>query len=161
MTKDGKVYGWGDAESGKIGRVFRGRSHDNRYNLAMQMLSVGARQAVDIFCGSHTSFYKNKKGQLFAFGLNNHGQLGIGSLGETNIATLVTFPEGPVDIIDVTGGEHHTIALTKDGHVYCWGRNDESQCGAGDLYLPYRRKLKEEKAAAEEAAAKALEDAKQ
>jgi len=34
----------------------------------------------------------------------------------------------------IAGGEHHTIACTSDGKVFCWGRNDEGQCGVGDLY---------------------------
>lgn len=25
----------------------------------------------------------------------------------------------------IAGGEHHTIAVTAEGKVYCWGRNDE------------------------------------
>jgi hypothetical protein len=25
----------------------------------------------------------------------------------------------------VAGGEHQPIACTRDGKVYCWGRNDE------------------------------------
>ena len=39
----------------------------------MKIEQVGAKGAVDVFCGGHASFYKNKKGQLFAWGLNNHG----------------------------------------------------------------------------------------
>jgi len=31
----------------------------------------------------------------------------------------------------VTGGEHHTIALTKSGEVFAWGRNDDGQLGLG------------------------------
>ena len=45
----------------------------------------------------------------------------------------------------ITGGEHHSIAVTEEGQVYCWGRNDEGQCAQGDLYGEYRKvKAKEE-----------------
>lgn len=37
-------------------------------------------------------------------------------------------------ILMIAGGEHHSIAVTAEGKVYCWGRNDEGQCGRGDLY---------------------------
>lgn len=40
----------------------------------------------------------------------------------------------------IAGGEHHTIAVTHDGRVFCWGRNDEAQCGLGDLYGDYRKR---------------------
>lgn len=58
----------------------------------------------------------------------------------------------------VEGGEHHTICCTDQGRVYCWGRNDESQCGAGDLYDPYKREEQRQKAEAE---AKILEESKE
>ena len=55
----------------------------------------------------------------------------------------------------MAGGEHHTIALTKSGRVYCWGRNDEGECGVGDLFGKYRREEAERKAKEELEAAEA------
>ena len=53
-------------------------------------------------------------------------------------------------VVCLAGGEHHTIAHTRDGVVYCFGRNDESQVGLGDLYGEYRiKKAKEEAEKAE------------
>lgn len=39
----------------------------------MKIETVGAKNAEDIFCGNHHSFYINKKKQVFSWGLNNHG----------------------------------------------------------------------------------------
>lgn len=44
----------------------------------------------------------------------------------------------------MAGGEHHSIARTKDGLIYCWGRNDEGQVGCGDTYGEWRAKQKQE-----------------
>ena len=44
----------------------------------------------------------------------------------------------------IAGGEHHSIAVTAEGKVYCWGRNDEGQCGLGDLYGQHRKKRAQE-----------------
>jgi len=30
-----------------------------------------------------------------------------------------------VEVVQIVGGEHHTIACTNDGRVFTWGRNDE------------------------------------
>jgi len=90
LTTDGKVFAWGDAESGKIGRILKSRSRNQQ---ALQIEAVGAKQAVDVFCGGHTSFYKNKKNQLFAWGLNNHGQLGVGHKENLCNPTLVSWPD--------------------------------------------------------------------
>lgn len=70
LSTCGKVYGWGDAESGKIGRNLKTRNRDQQ---ALQIEKVGAKSATNIFCGNHHSFYMNDKNQLFAWGLNNHG----------------------------------------------------------------------------------------
>jgi len=59
LCQNGKVFAWGDAESGKIGRMLNSRS---KHKQAMKIEAVGAKNAVDIFCGNHTSFYLNAKG---------------------------------------------------------------------------------------------------
>ena len=124
LSHCGKVFGWGDAESGKIGRNLKTR---NRNEQALKSEKVGAKNAIDIFCGNQHSFYINDKKQLFAWGLNNHGQLGIGNKYDTAVPTRVKDLDPFEDdyVVEVAGGEHHSIARTNDGLVYCWGRNDE------------------------------------
>jgi hypothetical protein len=43
-------------------------------------------------------------------------------------------------VVELAGGEHHSIARTKDGAIYCFGRNDEGQVGCGDTYGEWRKK---------------------
>jgi regulator of chromosome condensation len=91
------------------------------------MEKVGAKNAIDIFCGNMHSFYINDKKHLYAWGLNNHGQLGIGNKFDTSVPTRIQDLD-PFEgdyVVEVSGGEHHSIARTKEGLVYCWGRNDE------------------------------------
>jgi alpha-tubulin suppressor-like RCC1 family protein len=47
-------------------------------------------------------------------------------------------------VVEIAGGEHHSIARTKDGVVYCWGKNDEGQCGLGDTFGDYNKQKKAE-----------------
>ena len=70
LTECGKVYGCGDPESGKVGRVLNTRKKEGD---PMRIEKIGAKKAVDIFCGNHHSFYINNKHEVFAWGLNNHG----------------------------------------------------------------------------------------
>jgi alpha-tubulin suppressor-like RCC1 family protein len=48
---------------------------------------LNAKKAKDIFCGNYHSFYINEKDQVFAWGMNNHGQLGIGHKENTCVPT--------------------------------------------------------------------------
>ena len=143
MTTCGKVFGWGDAESGKIGRMLNTR---NKNQQALKIEKVGAKNAIDIFCGNQHSFYINDKNQVFAWGLNNWGQLGVGDRFNTCTPKRIKDLD-PIEgdyVVDIQGGEHHSIARTKDGLVYCWGKNDEGQCGLGDTYGDYMKKKKQE-----------------
>lgn len=129
----------------------------------MKIETVGAKHAEDIFCGNHHSFYINQKKQVFSWGMNNHGQLGLGNrlttAAPTRIRDLDPY-EGDY-VVSIAGGEHHSIAHTRDGVVYCFGRNDEGQIGLGDLYGEYRKKKALEEAAAAEKEAEAKRKAEE
>ena len=43
-------------------------------------------------------------------------------------------------MVQIAGGEHHSIVLFKSGCVYCFGRNDEGQVGVGDLFGEHKKK---------------------
>ncbi|KAL5669633.1 hypothetical protein ACJX0J_021854, partial [Zea mays] len=69
-------------------------------------------------------------GRVFATGLNDFGQLGIG--------TSVTHMLEPVEIsgfhervVEVSAGNHHSCAVTADGKLFVWGRNSGGQLGLG------------------------------
>ncbi len=55
---------------------------------------VAAKDAQDIWAGNHHSFYINSKHQVFGWGLNNHGQLGIGHKENTSLPALVKNLQG-------------------------------------------------------------------
>lgn len=45
------------------------------------------------------------------------------------------------EVLDIKGGEHHTVALVRSGlstKVMSWGRNDDDQCGLGDLHHDFQ-----------------------
>ncbi|OTF71334.1 hypothetical protein BLA29_005519 [Euroglyphus maynei] len=58
----------------------------------------------------------NSLGQLFAWGSNNFGQIGIGTITECEHINYVMD-----NIVEMSCGYSHTIALTNDGQVYFWG----------------------------------------
>lgn len=86
-----------------------------------------------LHCGAYHSFARTTHGNVYAFGLNNMGQLGLGSLepNSTGEPTLVTALEGK-RIQTLIGGEHHSLALSEEGEVYAFGRGDNNQLGFDD-----------------------------
>ena len=76
-------------------------------------------------------------GQIFTWGSNQHGQLGLDSADALPSGThrvlnpqVVRLPG--VRFIDVRAGGYHTAALTEDGRLFTLGRNDDGQLGLGD-----------------------------
>lgn len=70
--------------------------------------------------------------QLYAFGQNTKGQLGIGNIKDTHIPTKVGGEVMNKSVIMACGGDHHSLVLTSEGRVYSFGANDEGQLGLGD-----------------------------
>lgn len=92
-----------------------------------------------IGAGSYHSFAVNTSGETFAWGLNQFGQCGVDE-GVEDGATITTptIVEGlrGYDIVWIGGGEHHSLALTRDGKVLSWGRLDINQLGIPLSQLP-------------------------
>ncbi|KAJ5232896.1 hypothetical protein N7468_005852 [Penicillium chermesinum] len=71
---------------------------------------------------------------IFALGSNGSGQLGIGHIEDVSTPTQCVFstatPIAPNDeVTRITAGGNHTLLLTKQGHVYAAGCNDDGRCG--------------------------------
>jgi alpha-tubulin suppressor-like RCC1 family protein len=67
-------------------------------------------------------------GQLYAWGANTNGQVGIGT---TALVTLPVALPGMTDVVQVVGGGSAGYALRADGTVWSWGHNNYGQLGDG------------------------------
>lgn len=133
VTATGSVFAWGAGEQGQLGRRILER---HKRATALRPTNVTPRSGrsalvVDkIACGAYHTLFLTRDCQVFASGLNNHGQLGLGDTHERINAE-------PIDnavwqghrVIQLSAGEHHSLALTGSGHVFAFGRNDSGQGG--------------------------------
>jgi hypothetical protein len=71
-----------------------------------------------IFTGNRNGFILTYD-QVYSFGNNEDGQLGVGDNRNRNIPTLVSVPN---TIIKISSGMEHTLMLTRDGIVYSCGK---------------------------------------
>lgn len=69
-------------------------------------------------------------GYLYAWGYNNHGQLGLGDTSERHVATQVGTDS---DWSQVAVGGNTAYALKSDGSLYAWGYNNYGELGVGDM----------------------------
>ncbi|EFC44108.1 predicted protein [Naegleria gruberi] len=80
--------------------------------------------------GSHTVIVTDQC-NVYAFGRNQNGQLGIGSFEDSPTPKKVVFDVVDDYIVNVSCGDRHTVFLTHKGRVYVCGANFNYQLGLG------------------------------
>ncbi|KAK3572681.1 hypothetical protein QTP86_004020 [Hemibagrus guttatus] len=71
-------------------------------------------------------------GQLFMWGQNSNGQLGLGRNKPSSLSPQpLTFLSG-IPLAQISAGGDHSFALSISGAVFGWGRNSTGQLGLGD-----------------------------
>lgn len=84
-----------------------------------------------IAAGSYAMLALMSDGTVMSWGRNTAGQLGVGTTGNRGYASWVMEAPGePLsDIIAVSAGSQHSLALAADGSVYSWGHHSMGQIG--------------------------------
>ncbi|XP_009989903.1 PREDICTED: E3 ISG15--protein ligase HERC5-like, partial [Tauraco erythrolophus] len=93
---------------------------------------LGNQDIVQIACGDQHAMALSRGGELFSWGQNTHGQLGVGSQ-----TTLIHQPQlverlKGISLAQIAAGGAHSASVSLSGAVYSWGKNDFGQLGLGD-----------------------------
>ena len=62
--------------------------------------------------GTYSTFARTADGHVYAWGLNNYGQLGLPGQAPVFTPTLVTSLNGR-GVVSIAAGQHHTLAVTE------------------------------------------------
>ena len=81
-------------------------------------------------CGFNFSMVLNVNGEVFTFGSNLDGQLGLGINKKIDKNTPILIPDLP-EIFSISCGSRHAALLDINGNVYTFGCNSEGQLGLG------------------------------
>jgi hypothetical protein len=88
------------------------------------------RENPPVAAWSKHSLFVEAAGRLFSCGKD--AAVGHGDAGASyTLPTLVAAMAG-VRVRSVAAGHHHSLALSWDGRVYSWGKNDHGELGHGD-----------------------------
>ncbi|GIW28103.1 MAG: hypothetical protein KatS3mg070_1466 [Meiothermus sp.] len=129
IKPNGQVWSWGNNTYGQLGRVTTGTSDSN------PDWASPSNDVVSISLGEYHAIALTNDGRVVTVGGDNYGQLGDGpgDSSGTNAAPNLRdniLPAG-VKAVAVQAGRYHSLALTSEGTVYAWGRNDVGQLGLG------------------------------
>ncbi|OAD52202.1 RCC1 and BTB domain-containing protein 1 [Eufriesea mexicana] len=135
LTEEGKVYSWGHNAHNQVG-------NSSAYSCLTPTLvtkNISTECIVDVACGAFhslaltlrgnsSSVAVTDKGEVYSWGENGVGQLGIGILGSRTVPQKVTQLNFVV-ISKVVCGYVHMLALSNDGDLFVWGGNSYGQLG--------------------------------
>lgn len=134
LSREGRVYTTGKGDFGRLGRgdprdeldfeevEYFSQANDSVLNPS-EATSVIKVDAGDNFTGALSS-----SGELWVWGRNDYGQLGLGEEAMGDMYSSSRYPrlvrslplEGHT-LADFVCGEHHVVAVTTAGAIYEWG----------------------------------------
>ncbi|XP_068082847.1 E3 ubiquitin-protein ligase HERC2 [Anabrus simplex] len=123
VTDAGLVFSWGDGDYGKLGR---GGSDGSKLPKLVDKLQ--GVDVVKVYCGAQFSLALTKTGAVYSWGKGDTYRLGHASEEHVRFPKLVEGLQGK-RVVALAVGSVHVLAMTDEGEVYGWGRNDYAQVG--------------------------------
>jgi alpha-tubulin suppressor-like RCC1 family protein len=134
IKTDGSLWAWGSNGFGQLGI---GNGMDSRGTVSLTPIKI-MEDVLAVSSGqTHTMAIKSD-GTLWGWGFHSHGQIGDGAT--ITVVKNGLIPEDnyrftPVKIMDnvvaVSAGARHTMAIKTDGSLWAWGSGESGQLGDG------------------------------
>jgi alpha-tubulin suppressor-like RCC1 family protein len=133
LKSDGTVWAWGRNNYSQLGD---GTTTDS--SAPIQVIGQGGSgfltNITAISGGQYHTMALKDDWTLWAWGRNNCGQLGDGTMTNSPTPVQVVDAGGSGYLTDITAiavGRYHNLALKSDGTVWTWGYNNHGQLGDG------------------------------
>ena len=123
-TTEGEVYAWGSNSDGQLGQ---GDTEDRRIPHAVPA-EYGAL-VVQVACGGRHTLALCADGRAWGWGCNGHKQ--AGARGGSPLRPLMVSLLSSTRLVQVACGGAHSAAVTADGALITWGKNQNGQLGHG------------------------------
>lgn len=121
----GKVYCWGGGAGGQLGNGM------NPISSSVPMSVSLPRKVTQVSAGWLHTCALTDAGEVYCWGVNNHGQLGDGTKTIRNSPVKI---DSTLAFVSISAGMgFHTCGVAKNGQAYCWGFNDRGQMGNGTV----------------------------
>ncbi len=128
LLANGEYFNWGYNAAGQLGNASTGNS-------AVPVKVDLPGPAAQVFQGGSgptngQTIAILRNGQVWAWGNNDRGQLGTGSLADSSVPVRVRVPKG-VRFVKVSSGGYASYAIDSTGRCWAWGDNKSGQLGTG------------------------------
>jgi alpha-tubulin suppressor-like RCC1 family protein len=127
LDATGAVWSWGYTVYGALGRIVTTLAPSNKPGPVRTDTGMGIVSA--IACGPDFSMAVSN-GIVWTWGNNFYGQLGIGSIPDSNGSTTPVSTNIQTNGI-IVAGDRYALAVSRSNTIYAWGKNDRGQLGIG------------------------------
>jgi alpha-tubulin suppressor-like RCC1 family protein len=133
LNTAGQIYAWGRNNQGQLGDSTT-TNKSTPTLIGLPNLNVG-EVATMIRTGTEFSLALTNQGRIYAWGINNVGQLGASlALTRSILPRLIVLPSLRLSetIVSIETGINSAYALTNQGRLLVWGANNKGQLGNGN-----------------------------
>lgn len=124
LDEAGHIWTWGDANGGSMGDGTIGVNRDKPVMIAKNRTFTQVHGTESCFVALDTN------GHLWSWGVSSYGTIKVDPNNNYPSVTTPMMIRRNQTFVQVGGGEA-TYALTKEGVLYAWGRNNYGQLGDG------------------------------
>jgi len=128
--KSTNVMSCGEKANGKLGLGSDSQNNVINFTVINELKNAEVK---GVYCKKKHCLALTQSGKIYAWGLNEHGQLGLGNTENEFRPKLIPFFEN-LKVISCGAGNHHSIVIAKsknDDHakVYAFGENTANRLG--------------------------------
>ena len=126
LTADGSVWSWGDGENGTLGH-----GDEQEQPLPKKVEALAGQRVLAVSAGGMHSLAITANGAVFAWGDGAYGRLGHGDEQEQLLPKKIETFAGQ-RVVAVSAVSRHSLAITADGAVFTWGKDNHACLGHGE-----------------------------
>jgi alpha-tubulin suppressor-like RCC1 family protein len=128
LTENNDLWAWGKNENGQLAD-----NTPTAYNRPIHVTGLPSNRIIQIAAGDAHSMVLLDNGEIWSWGDNSFGQLGLGGIVSSMIPAQVLQENGNplTNIVAIAAGDFHSLALSDDGYIWAFGNNQDGQLGNG------------------------------
>ncbi|XP_070948705.1 probable E3 ubiquitin-protein ligase HERC6 isoform X4 [Macaca nemestrina] len=128
----GRVFAWGAGSEGQLGiGEFKEISFTPK-----KITTLNGIKIIQVSCGHYHSLALSKDSQVFSWGKNSHGQLGLGKEVPSQASPQRVRSLEGIPLAQVAAGGAHSFALSLCGTSFGWGSNSAGQLALSGRNVP-------------------------
>ncbi|XP_075716835.1 putative E3 ubiquitin-protein ligase HERC6 isoform X2 [Rhinoderma darwinii] len=125
ICNEGNIFTWGEGSQGQLGSG----QFPKQSPIPRKITGLSSVRIIQISCGHFHTVALSEDSNVFSWGKNDTGQLGLGKEIPNQASPQLVKSLKGVPLVQVSAGGSQSFALSMLGTVFGWGKNNAGQLG--------------------------------